>query len=146
MTSFNLRFLAPFAVTAGLTLVLVACGNKFDMPETESAAIAYVKSKVLTYYHRHPDKFSGDCPAFLNHALWGASENSDGWTVFAVGGSVRAAPPSAPLAEMKRVRELNRQISGDSRYWIRDDGRVISHWAMSGPSSCSGYWGSDPNP
>ena len=57
MTSFNLRFITPFVVAAGLMLVLVACGNKVELPQTEAAAIAYVKSKVLAYYHRHPDRF-----------------------------------------------------------------------------------------
>ena len=67
MTSFNLRFITPFVVAAGLMLVLVACGNKVELPQTEAAAIAYVKSKVLAYYHRHPDRFSREaytCPTW----------------------------------------------------------------------------------
>ena len=44
MTSFNLRFITPFVVAAGLMLVLVACGNKVELPQTEAPAISYVKS------------------------------------------------------------------------------------------------------
>ena len=94
MTSFNLRFITPFVVAAGLMLVLVACGNKFDMPETESAAIAYVKSKVLAQYHQHPEYFSHvnwdvNCPGFLNSLTWSADESKrgrGGWDVTGAGG------------------------------------------------------------
>ena len=45
MTSFNLRFITPFAVAAELVLVLVACGNKVELTRTEAEAIAYTKRK-----------------------------------------------------------------------------------------------------
>ena len=70
MTSFNLRFITPFVVAAGLMLVLVACGNKVELPQTEAAAIAYVKSKVLAYYHRHPDRFSREHTPALISLTW----------------------------------------------------------------------------
>ena len=79
-------------------LVLVACGNKVELPQTEAAAIAYVKSKVLAYYHRHPDRFSQwgaweayTCPDSLNLADWSARETSSGrWSVHAMGGWVES--------------------------------------------------------
>ena len=133
MKIFNLRFLTPFAVAAGLTLVLVACGNKFDMPETESATIAYVKSKVLAQYHQHPEYFSKNvgvgrgflwdvnCPGFLNSLTWSADEDKvgrGGWTVWGTGSS-----------------------SGNFvRFSIHYDG-LLTYSSWSGnPESCGGYW------
>ena len=146
MTSFNLRFIAAFAVVAGLTLVLVACGNKFEL-RTEAEAIAYTKSNVLSYYNRHPDKFSGDCPLFLNLAIWGASKRSSGsvrWSVHAVGtGLPEPRGVQFDPAAWKRYRESQ---GGEETYWIYDDGKIVNNIFISGLSSCSGYRGYDPNP
>ena len=150
MTSFNLRFITPFVVAAGLMLGLVACGNKVELPQTEAAAIAYVKSKVLAYYHRHPDRFSREaytCPDFLNLADWSARETSSGrWSVHAMGGILPEPPGAFDSATWKRFQESQTGGGGDATYSILDDGRVISPFMLSGNSTCGGYWGRDPNP
>ena len=139
MTSFNLRFLTPFAVAAGLMLVLVACGNKVELPQTEAAAIDYVKSEVLAFYHQHPDKVAGDCPLFLNLAIWGARKDRYServrWTVHAVGTGLPMPQGAFDAAAWKRFSESQ---GGEAKYWILEDGRVIAPFVVSGLSMCSG--------
>jgi len=136
MTSLDLRFIAAFAVVAGLMLVLVACGNKFDMPETESAAIAYVKSKVLAQYHQHPEYFSKNvdvgrgflwdvnCPGFLNSLTWSADESKrgrGGWDV--TGEGTRSGARSYSLVYFS----------------IHYDGLLTWSSFAGNPESCGGY-------
>ena len=132
MTSLDLRFIAAFAVVAGLTLVLVACGNKFDMPETESAAIAYVKSKVLAQYHQHPEYFTVggvpwdvNCPGYLNSLTWSADEDKvgrGGWRVTGQGSKIR------PF------------VGSHVNFSIHYDGLLTYSSWTGNPESCGGYW------
>ena len=140
MTGFNLRLIIPFIAVAGLMLVLVACGNKVEL-RTEAEAIAYTKSKVLAYYNRHPDKFSGDCPLFLNLAIWGARKDRYServrWTVHAVGTGLPMPQGAFDAAAWKRFSESQ---GGEAKYWILEDGRVIAppylhYWPLDAPHS-----------
>jgi len=142
MSESNHRFVALFAVAAGLMLVLIACGSKVELPQTEAAATAYVKSKVLASIRAHPgsnrmDRMDVLCPRFMNHAYWWALRDRDGgWEV---GASTGEAPLTliGDLQALKRYQEIS---NSDSKWVIQDDGTVqlVGFPRDWGISACSG--------